>query len=137
MDFFVSWQFIVFCLGISGIIYVIRSFVEYTLANNKKFSKNSKIWRNLVLPILPVFIGAISPFIFKTYPYPQELMFNGGKIIFGIVAGLLSGLVYRVFKGVLYQKFNDSLPNETISVNAPINPEIMPGPETSNNNVNN
>jgi len=138
MDFFVSWQFIIFCLGISGIIYVIRTNVEYLLRNNRRFSKKSKIWRDLILPVLPVFVGICFAFLFKSYPYPKELSFEGGKIIFGIVSGLLSGLVYRVFKGVLYNKYNSVLLDESIIPNTQITIDIFPAPEnTDNQNLNN
>lgn len=116
LQMFFSWQFIIFCLGIAAIVFVIRSVAEYLIINYLKSLKNLMLWKELILPILPVTSGGVTAWFLKSYPYPPDLSFNGGRIIFGIVAGFLSGLVYRVIKGILNNKAN----NPDISVNANI-----------------
>lgn len=51
-----SWQFVLFCLGIFAVTFVIRKIAEYVLDNPKvPMSKASKIWTELLLPIAPLF----------------------------------------------------------------------------------
>jgi phosphoglycerol transferase MdoB-like AlkP superfamily enzyme len=99
-----SWQFILFGLAVAGIVYVVRILVEYFIQLAKKDPKTSKFWSELVLPILPVVLGAVAAVKFKSFPYPDGLVTRGDRIIFGLVAGLLSTLLYRVVKGLLNVK---------------------------------
>lgn len=105
-----SWQFVLFGLAIATVMYVLRIVVEYVATLVKKSLANSQLWNDLLLPILPVIIGALSSYFFKVFPYPGfppgpgGVIPTGDRIIFGLVAGLLSGLMYRVIKSLLYQK---------------------------------
>ncbi len=100
-----SWQFIVFGLAIAALLFVIRNFIEFSLKNWFKVgAKNKKIWHDLILPILPVLLGGLFGFLFKTYPYPNQLSSSSSRVIFGLVAGLMSGLLYRVIKSLLFSK---------------------------------
>lgn len=110
-----SWQFILFCLGIFAITFVLRKIAEYVLDNTKvPMSKGSKIWTELLLPIAPLVNGCILAYFAKSYQFPLNLNDTLSRIIFGIVAGLLSGLIYKVVKGLikdkLPQKVADQLP---------------------------
>lgn len=102
LQIFLSWQFVVFSLAIASIIFVIRTTVEYFIKNTKFSTK--KMWQDLFLPILPVLIGALFAFLVKSYPYPNNLTSTGNRVVFGVVAGLLSGLLYRVIKSLVSQK---------------------------------
>lgn len=99
-----SWQFLLFCLAIAAVLFVIRRVAEYAMANWKSAAKESKVWKELILPILPVFLGPVAAFFAKQYPYPDGLTSNSARVAFGLVAGLLSGLVYRVLKSMLTYK---------------------------------
>jgi hypothetical protein len=99
-----SWQFVLFSLAVAAVMYVFRIVVEYIFSFFKVDPKNPKWWNDLVLPILPVFIGAFGALHFQSFPYPDGLTTHGDRLIFGLVAGLLSTLLYRVFKALLYQK---------------------------------
>jgi hypothetical protein len=77
-------------------------------------AKESKLWKELLLPILPVVMGGLGGFIFKTYPYPDGLTTTGSRFLFGLVAGLLSGLFYRVVKAMFIQRIQTALPNATL-----------------------
>jgi len=114
-----SWQFLIYCLAIAAIIFVIRKVVEYVLDNPKiptgKMNKKSKLWRDLILPILPVVMGPLSTLIATQYPYPEGLSTVSGRLAFGLVAGLLSGLVYRLVSAFLVPRFNADQQTETWS----------------------
>jgi hypothetical protein len=114
-----SWQFLIYCLAIAAIIFVIRKVVEYVLDNPNiptgKLSKSSRLWRELILPILPVIIGPLSTLLAKKYPYPEGLSTVSGRLAFGLVAGLLSGLVYRLVSAFLVPRFDANQQPETWS----------------------
>lgn len=96
-----SWQFLLFCLAIAAVLFVIRRIFEYLMDTRKIDAKNSKFWKDLILPILPVIIGPTAAYIAHQYPYPGGLSSSAARVAFGLVAGLLSGLVYRVLKSML------------------------------------
>ena len=100
-----SWQFLIFCLAIAAITFVIRKIVEFILDKpSVPASKSSVLWTDLILPILPVVLGCICGLAAKKYPYPDGLNFISGRVAFGLVAGLLSTLVYRVVNSFLLAK---------------------------------
>ena len=101
-----SWQFVLFCLAISAIVFVVRKFVEYAMENWASVAKESKLWKELILPILPIMLGTVCALLAKRYPYPDGLTTISARMAFGLVAGLLSGLVYRVVKGTLTSKLS-------------------------------
>jgi hypothetical protein len=103
-----SWQFVLFALAIAALTFVIRKVVEFALDNPSiptgKMTKTDRLWTELLLPILPVVLGAVAGLLAKKYPFPDGLTNPSARIAFGLVAGLLSGLVYRVIKGTLAGK---------------------------------
>jgi hypothetical protein len=109
-----SWQFILFGLAVAGVVYVVRILVEYFIQLAKRDPKTSKFWSELVLPILPVVLGAVAAVKLKSFPYPDGLVTRGDRIIFGLVAGLLSTLLYRIVKGLISAKIGGT--PQTISV---------------------
>ncbi len=113
--------FIFFCLAISAVTVVLRKVIEYILENPRvPTSKNSKIWKELVLPIAPVVIGPVWAFLAPTYPFSEHLTTGNARVIIGLVAGLFSGLVYRVVKAFVAKdvpaiKNDDELDPEIIN----------------------
>lgn len=101
-----SLQFLLFCLGLAAVIFVVRRFVEYFV----KAKSVIKLWHELILPVFPVLLGGVTGLLAKMYPYPEGIVSVSGRVLFGLVAGLLSGLVYRVIKSLLKAKitFGDS-----------------------------
>lgn len=95
-----GWQFMLFCLGIASITFVVRSTVEHLLVG----AKNIRVWKELILPIFPVIVGALVSGFATSYPYPDGFDSTSGRTMFGLVAGLLSGLLYRVIKSLLSSK---------------------------------
>lgn len=103
-----SWQFVLFALAIAALTFVIRKIVEFAIDSPNiptgSMNKTSKLWTELILPILPVLLGAFSGLLAKTYPFPDGLNTLSARIAFGLVSGLLSGLVYRIIRGALASK---------------------------------
>lgn len=107
---FLSWQFLAFALAIGAVVFVIRQLVEFWMANwwpLKQWSaanKDSKVWRGLVLPILPILLGQGAALLLHNYPYPEGFSTTGGRVVFGLVAGFTSGLFVRLYKSFLASK---------------------------------
>lgn len=102
----VSWQFVLFCLGIAAVTFVVRKGIEFAVLDNPKMpgSKSSKFWTDFVLPVFPVVFGCVAGLLAKKYPYPETLTSTSAHIAFGLVAGLFSGLIYRVAKSFVASK---------------------------------
>lgn len=101
-----SYQFVLFCLGLAAITYVIRLAVQFFILDNPKMpgSRVSAFWREFLLPIAPVVNGAIIGLLVKSSLYPTVVDGTASRVFFGLVAGLLSGLVYRVIWGLIKTK---------------------------------
>jgi hypothetical protein len=116
-----SLQFLIFCLGLAAVIFVVRKFVEFFV----KTVKVLKLWHELILPVFPVVLGGLTGLFAQMYPYPEGIGSASGRVLFGLVAGLLSGLVYRVVKSLLKAKitFSESPDDDTLieSVSESIN----------------
>jgi hypothetical protein len=88
------------CLGISAIVFTVRRSFEFYIVS-KNYKKIINIWQNLFLPLFPLFLGAVVGWFAKSYPYPQNISSASGRVFFGIVAGMFSGLIYRLLKSIL------------------------------------
>jgi hypothetical protein len=92
-----SWQFLLFSLGTNVVIFLIRTIIEYFIKNIVTMG----FWDKLLLPIAPSITGGLGGFLIKQYPYPDGISSTDARILFGVVAGFLSGLLYQVIKGML------------------------------------
>jgi len=122
-----SWQFLMFALGISVIVWIVRTITEYFWP---KLDGN-KLWEKLILPLYPIFLGALIAYFATGYPYPDGLISLSARIIFGSVAGMFSGLVYQVAKGMLkntIQTYINSVvtTNTTVTTVTPNTPIVSP-----------
>ena len=105
-----SWQFVFFGLAVATVMYVIRQVVEYLASVLKKDLTKSQLWNHLVMPITPIALGVIGAIMLKTFPYPGftpdsfGMVARGDRIIFGLVTGSMSTLMYRTIKALFYQK---------------------------------
>jgi hypothetical protein len=104
---FLNWQMLTFGVAVASVMFVLRKIVEFLIVNYFSQPKETKLWNDLLLPILPVILGSSGSLIFKTFPYPDGLSSTGSRFIFGLVAGLLSTLFYRVIKSMLNQKIKE------------------------------
>ena len=92
---FLSWQLVLFSLGIFFIVWIIRTLVEFC------FPKivNSRVWSDLFLRLSPVIIGAFVAKWATGYPYPTSNT-ESFRMIFGLVAGGISSLLYGSMKSM-------------------------------------
>lgn len=109
---FINFQFMLLCLGIAAITFVARTTIEYFVLKNPKLpgDVNSRFWRELFLPIFPVLLGVVFPFVGTSFMYPVTVVAESSKIMFGLVAGLFSPTLYRVIKGLLNKQVGDPPP---------------------------
>ena len=90
-----SYQFLLFCLAISALTYVIRLIVEYCFSVKNIVPKDNHAWNELILPILPIVLGCVSALLAKKYPFPDQITSYSGRAVFGLVAGSFSTIVWR------------------------------------------
>ncbi len=122
-----SWNFLLFAIGIAIIVFIIRTIVE----NVWKNIANNVIYRDVLLPIVPPILGAIIGFFATNYAYPNDMSSTSDRLIFGAVCGAFSGLVYRAVKGAITQKISQET-NPTTQFNVfPNNPCPNPPSQTA------
>jgi hypothetical protein len=118
-----SLQMFMFGLGLVAVTFVFRKFIEFFLDKDwVPANKTSKFWKEVFLPILPVVLGPSVSYFATMYPYPEGFSITSGRVLFGLVAGLLSGLLFRVIKGVLLK--NDPSAAVVIAEKAELVPNI-------------
>lgn len=107
---FLSWQFLAFALAVGAVVFVIRQFFEYWMAtwwplkDWAAANKESKLWRGLILPILPVILGQVGALLAVNYPYPEGFGSTSGRLVWGLVAGFTSGMFVRLYRSFLASK---------------------------------
>jgi hypothetical protein len=53
------------------------------------------LWREAILPISPLVVGALIAYFVKDYPYPAPFdQSNSARLFIGVIAGLSSGFLY-------------------------------------------
>ena len=126
LSIFVTWQFLILCIGISAATFIIRTIIEFFILNNPKLPGNSqsRFWRDLVLVLLPLVLGIVFDFVAKSFPYPDAIVDPYSKFLICISAGLLSTTVYRVIRALLWQKVGITDPE--IPVIPPLQPPSPP-----------
>ena len=120
LSVFLTWNFIIFSLSIAGITFVTRKIVEYCLEKgtpDNVHPTKATIWTELMVPILPLLLGGLGGFMISGYSYPEGIVSSSSRTGWGLVAGMFSGLLYKIIKGLLVQK----LPEE-IASKLPENP---------------
>lgn len=122
---FFSASFLFYCFAIFAITFIVRTIVEYFIHS----AKNSNIWNNLLLPLLPLLLGGISGIFAKMYPDPLGTSIFAREA-FGLTAGLLSGLVYKMLKGYLKTQF-PSISTDDTATTTSVPPAPTAAPTTT------
>jgi len=105
LQILISWQFVIFSLGIAAFTYIARTSVEFLLSLKPTINnKLKKVWNELLLPVGPVIGGLVLGLLLKQYPYPEGISSDSARGFFGLVAGLFSGLAYKIIKGLFLKK---------------------------------
>lgn len=105
-----SWQFVLYGLAVAMIMYIIRQVAEYLAEVLHWNLSSSKLWNELFLPLAPIILGVVGVLILKKFPYPgfvpdaSGVVSRGNRIVFGLVSGGCSTIMYRVLKSLFYQK---------------------------------
>jgi hypothetical protein len=96
-----SLSFIIFCFIIHLGVYAIRKSVEFLAQKIAHIFPDKYepfwqwLWREVILPGLPLITGAILAYFVAAYPFPEPFNISiSGRIFFGIFSGLASGYVY-------------------------------------------
>lgn len=124
-----SWQFILFSLGIFAIVWTLRTVVEFAIP--KVIGKTW--WEKLFLPLFPLALGLVIAKFAVHYAYPDGLSTFSGRELFGLVAGMFSGLIYQVVKGMLKNKIQSYIypyPYPVYSQPPVMPPPTFPSPPT-------
>ena len=104
LQILLSYQFLLYCLAITALTYVITIVVNYGFSVKGYIAKQNHLWTELILPILPVVLGSAGALITTQYPFPAEITSESGRFAFGLVAGLLSGFAWRWVKSMINNK---------------------------------
>jgi len=95
---FVSWQTVLFCLGIAIATYAIRTIVEGVW----KGAKTNDIWNHVGVRLGPIGTGVLLVFLSKTFPWPEQIRGSGLAMAFyGAACGVASAYVYAAFRAWL------------------------------------
>jgi hypothetical protein len=90
---------VVFCLVIFGVVWVFRTGLELLFPKLvAEGTKLNKVWREFILPLVPIVFGGLAGGLFSSYPYPELFTSTVSHVFFGMFGGLVSGLVYRLTK---------------------------------------
>ena len=114
MEDILTWQTGVFTLAIFVFSFLLRRTAEVifpTLRQDTPLSTAQRVWEELLLPSIPVFVGIAFGIAVKSWPYPAVLVSRGSHVIYGAVCGFFSSYAYRVVKATITQKFSVDLPD--------------------------
>jgi hypothetical protein len=102
---FFSAQTILLCLGVYVITFVCRRVTE-TVWPRVKFNR---YWREIWVPIGPIFNGALLGLVLKTWVYPDAVGTSvGGRVLYGAVCGLFSAFLYNRIRAWLKSKTGEA-----------------------------
>lgn len=91
-----SVNFVFFCLMIAGITWILRNLAEH-LFRKYNVAEHS-IWREVILPGLPVVLGMLVALFATKYPYGMPVAYVSFRVVYGTAAGLLSATVFRAIR---------------------------------------
>lgn len=113
MDFditqFATPGFIIFCLAIYAVSFSLRKILE--VAFSKWNLAGRYFWREAALVALPVLVGLVIGAFLKTFPYPEGFTGRGSHMLYGLVCGLSSSLVYRVVTSLVRKLWPGATPS--------------------------
>ena len=103
---FFSTAFVFATLGISSLTFMVEYFLSQSWFPG---DKASNVWKKLVLPILPIIVGAVCGWLFAGFPYPDEFKLSvSSRIVYCMVAGTWSSVCVRIIKDFLLAKLKQN-----------------------------
>ena len=109
LDKFFCWQTVALSLLLWFLTFTIRRVLEKAVPQllDPK-SKLSGWWGDVLVPAFPPMLGfGLAAAIVKTFPYPESMQLFWGRVMFGVVCGLLSSKVYQLVWGAMKSKIPD------------------------------
>lgn len=103
---------ILFSLVIWALTLTLRRIVD-GLLKLKKWEEAS-VWRDIILPTLPIAIGVLLALLLTDLPHPEGWESRGARVLYGLVCGFFSGNVYRIVQG-MGAKWSGSLSSSDVS----------------------
>jgi hypothetical protein len=103
IDSLLTWPTLLLSIGIYVVVRVIRRIVEGGLFRHRL--RDKFYWREVIVPIFPVVVGAIWGAVHTNFPYPEGLNGRGSHALYGLVCGFFSGLVYRIITSVVGKRW--------------------------------
>jgi len=105
--------FLVFSLVVYAVSTFIRLAAEMLHPKLRETSlTRSRVWRELILPVTPIVLGALLALGVTAFPYPTEFKdIWAGRLMYGAALGLFSTWVYRVIKVIVRRKWDVELPD--------------------------
>lgn len=128
---FLSLETIVFSLVVYIVCQIFRTLIEKTISkltwsfiteHTKTHIKD--FWNEAFLPMLPIITGGVAAYFLPTYPYPSSFSTTlTSRIFFGIIAGVMSGMVYKTAKFYLRKNLPDNMKKKYSAVMGEIDSE--------------
>lgn len=101
------WPIVLFCLMVYAVAFIVRRVADAII---RKWSWNKSYWwLEVVLPIMPLFVGGCLGWCLKAFPYPAGITHWTVRAGFGAACGLGSGTVYRVVKSLIKKHWPDAV----------------------------
>ena len=122
MDALLTWQTMLFSLGVFAFSHSIRRALEKlfpTLSPKTPLTKAQIAWEEVFLPAVPVLVGVTMALVITSYPYPSLLHSAGSRVVYGTVMGFFCSWTFRLVKAILVKKFNINLPDPTAPSDRP------------------
>ena len=99
------------CLAVYVVTYFVRMLFEGiwrvldSQGDVKKLSILGRILNEVIVPVLPIFIGGCLGFAAKTFVWPDFAMSTKlARVLYGAICGLFSSFVYNRIRGWLKSK---------------------------------
>lgn len=122
---FMTWQTVLFCLGIGVLVFVLRTLVEAFWQG----AKTNLYWREVALPIGPVATGCLLVVVMHSFPFPLPIQDTlAGKLFYGGLCGMSSAWVFGRFRSFLNAAADSNEPIAPIAQRVLHRPSSMPPP---------
>ena len=121
---FLSLETIAFSLVVYIFCQIVRTSTEKTIGKlrwpfiTEHFKTHIKdFWNEAFLPILPIVAGGVAAYFLPFYPYPPSFSTTlTSRIFFGIIAGGMSGVVYKTAKFYLRKNIPDNMKKKYFAI---------------------
>lgn len=117
-----GWPMLVLMLLVNFIVLLIRRGAEGKFPQLKK----DKTWEDIVLPVLPVFIGVTFAMKYLNWPFPEAFALYPLRQCLGATVGFTAALGYKILKSIVKRTWGVELPDDTDA--DPPTPRVPPAP---------